>query len=247
MKQRLSGIRTRLTFSNVIAVIALFIALGGASYAAVNLPKNSVGTKQLKKNAVNSSKVKDRSLLAKDFEQGQLPSGATGATGAMGPTGSAGVAGSAGAPGPAGNRGATGSTGPVGLIGPTGLTGQAGDSGPTGATGEAGPTGPTGADTATFFAAVNANGTYDADSSRGVLSVSSTQSGIYVVTFDRSSLDGCVANATPASGNTIATIGGQFPLSQPYVFVYTQTTLGQQLLQSTNFYLTISCNPATSE
>ena len=38
----------------VVACIALAIALGGTSYAAVTLPRNSVGTKQLKKNAVNS-------------------------------------------------------------------------------------------------------------------------------------------------------------------------------------------------
>ena len=37
---------------------------------------NSVGTKQLKKSAVNSAKVRDRSLLAKDFrKRGQIPTG----------------------------------------------------------------------------------------------------------------------------------------------------------------------------
>lgn len=81
MKEKLSGIRGYLSFSNTVAVIALFIALGGASYAAIQVPKNSVGTKQLKKNAVTSKKLKDRSLLAKDFRSGQLPRGATGATG----------------------------------------------------------------------------------------------------------------------------------------------------------------------
>jgi hypothetical protein len=48
----------RATFSNVVAVLALFVALGGASYAATQLPKNSVGTKQLKKNAVTTAKIK---------------------------------------------------------------------------------------------------------------------------------------------------------------------------------------------
>jgi hypothetical protein len=43
----------------VISVIALFVALGGTSYAAVHLPSNSVGTKQLKKNAVTSAKIKN--------------------------------------------------------------------------------------------------------------------------------------------------------------------------------------------
>jgi hypothetical protein len=48
----------RLTYANVMATIAVFIALGGASYAAVKLPKNSVGTKQLKKNSVTTAKIK---------------------------------------------------------------------------------------------------------------------------------------------------------------------------------------------
>ena len=55
-------LRGRLTYANVMATAAVFIALGGASYAATQLPKNSVGTKQLKKNAVNSAKVKNGSL-----------------------------------------------------------------------------------------------------------------------------------------------------------------------------------------
>jgi hypothetical protein len=59
--------RPRLTYANVVATMALFIALGGASYAALKLPKNSVGTKQLKKNAVNGSKVKNNSLTGEDF------------------------------------------------------------------------------------------------------------------------------------------------------------------------------------
>jgi hypothetical protein len=43
---------------NVIALLALFIALGGTTYAATALPKNSVGAKQLKKNAVTAVKIK---------------------------------------------------------------------------------------------------------------------------------------------------------------------------------------------
>ena len=44
---------------NTIALLALFIALGGTTYAATALPKNSVGTKQLKKNAVTAPKIKN--------------------------------------------------------------------------------------------------------------------------------------------------------------------------------------------
>ena len=80
----------------VIACIALIAALTGTSYAAIQaLPRNSVGNAQLKANAVTSIKVKDRSLLAKDFKLGQLPAGAPGAAGARGPTGPAGTSGSA--------------------------------------------------------------------------------------------------------------------------------------------------------
>ena len=48
----------------VLSVIALFVALGGTTYAAVTLPKNSVGTKQLKKNAVTSVKIKNGAVTA---------------------------------------------------------------------------------------------------------------------------------------------------------------------------------------
>ena len=47
---------------NTIALLALFIALGGTTYAATALPKNSVGTKQLKKNAVTSVKIKNSNV-----------------------------------------------------------------------------------------------------------------------------------------------------------------------------------------
>ena len=74
-------------------MIVLFVALGGASEAAIKLPANSVGAAQIKKNAVDSNKVKDRSLLATDFKTGQLPLGETGATGAAGVTGATGASG----------------------------------------------------------------------------------------------------------------------------------------------------------
>ena len=91
MLSRISAARRYLTFANVVSVIAVFIALGGASYAAVNLPRNSVGAKQLKGNSVNSNKVKNFSLRANDFKRGQIPSGPTGPVGPPGPaTGPAG-------------------------------------------------------------------------------------------------------------------------------------------------------------
>ena len=42
----------RLTYANITATLALFLSLGGASYAALVLPANSVGTRQIRSNAV---------------------------------------------------------------------------------------------------------------------------------------------------------------------------------------------------
>ena len=91
-----------------MGLVALMVALGGTSYAAVNLPSHSVGTAQLKnsavtrtklaKDSVRSANVADHSLLASDFMPGQLPAGPQGAPGANGKTG---------APGPQGPPGPT--------------------------------------------------------------------------------------------------------------------------------------------
>ena len=42
-----------------ISMTALFVALGGAGYAALSLPKNSVGTEQLQNGAVVTAKLKN--------------------------------------------------------------------------------------------------------------------------------------------------------------------------------------------
>jgi hypothetical protein len=88
----------------IVACIALLVALGGTSVAAVSqLARNSVGPRQLqfgavtnpkiRNNAVTSEKVRNRSLLRVDFQPGQLPAGPTGPQGPAGPTGAAGQAG----------------------------------------------------------------------------------------------------------------------------------------------------------
>jgi len=70
-KKRRSGalgvFMPRLSYANVVATLALFIALGGSSYAALKLPRNSVGSAQIRSGAVHSSDVADGSLSAKDL------------------------------------------------------------------------------------------------------------------------------------------------------------------------------------
>ena len=53
----------------VVALIALVVALGGTSYAAFKLPKNSVGTKQLKKHAVSGAKIKNGAVTASKIKK----------------------------------------------------------------------------------------------------------------------------------------------------------------------------------
>lgn len=87
-------LKTKLSYANVTATVALFVALGGSSYAAITLPRNSVGDKQIRAGAVRSSEVKDRSLGLRDLSlsarstlRGQR--GDTGPAGAQGPAGAA--------------------------------------------------------------------------------------------------------------------------------------------------------------
>jgi hypothetical protein len=57
----IAAVRKRVTYSNVIATMALFIALGGVAVAA-GLPKNSVGAKQLKRGAVTAAKIRKQAV-----------------------------------------------------------------------------------------------------------------------------------------------------------------------------------------
>ena len=74
----------RLTYSNVIATLALFIALGGSSYAAIkitgrNVTDRSLTGKDIKKRSVPLNRLK-----------GTLPAAARGAKGDPGAKGDAG-------------------------------------------------------------------------------------------------------------------------------------------------------------
>lgn len=62
--------RPRLTYANVVATIALFAALGGVSYAATALPKNSVGTDQVQAEAIRTGKIADDAVTGAKLAQG---------------------------------------------------------------------------------------------------------------------------------------------------------------------------------
>ena len=86
--------------SLVISVVALFVALGGTSYAALtitgkNVKNSSLTTKDIKDNSLTSADVRDRSLRLRDFRSGELPNAQRGPAGPAGPAGAAGAAGSA--------------------------------------------------------------------------------------------------------------------------------------------------------
>ena len=75
----------------IVACIALALSLGGASYAAVVLPKDSVGSKQLRKSSVKPSKVAPSTVSLFKGQTGPPgPKGDTGAKGDPGPQGETG-------------------------------------------------------------------------------------------------------------------------------------------------------------
>ena len=79
-------LRSYVTFSNVIALCALFVALGGTSYAVTK-----IGSKQIRNNSVRSADIKNRTIKPRDIARGvigaTLQSTAAQATRDVGPTG----------------------------------------------------------------------------------------------------------------------------------------------------------------
>ena len=117
----------RPSHGTVVAYLALFVALGGTSVAAVTIARNAVVSSSIKDgqvktadlgaNAVTSAKVKAGSLLASDLKAGELPAAIPGPQGPAGGTGAAGPAGTPGAKGEPGTPGADGTNGTNGVNG----------------------------------------------------------------------------------------------------------------------------------
>src|SRR3954453_6293206 len=101
----LAKFRARFTYANVMATIAVFIALGGSYYAAFtvsgkNVKNSSLTGKDVRNNSLTGADVKsirsgdvsNGSLLAKDFAAGQVPAGPKGDRGLKGDKGTPGTA-----------------------------------------------------------------------------------------------------------------------------------------------------------
>src|SRR5213075_2732471 len=142
--------RPGLSYANVTATLALFVALGGSSYAALtitgrdvrngsltgtDLARGSIGSAEIRNDSIRGVDIRDGTITASDLAKPLRRDLLAGTRAA--PV----VPGSVGPAGPQGEPGLKGDTGPQGDIGPKGDTGSPGGQGPKGDTGATGPQG----------------------------------------------------------------------------------------------------------
>jgi hypothetical protein len=146
---KLKRIRTRITSAHVIAMIALFVALSGSSYAAVTIRasqirNNSIPGKKIKSNSIPASKLRNNSITGRKLRNNTINRAKLKAD-ALAPATSGGnlvngrtvdrddesstSTGGRGPQGPTGSRGMTGPEGPPGPQGPAGPAGAQGAAG----------------------------------------------------------------------------------------------------------------------
>jgi Collagen triple helix repeat (20 copies) len=162
-----------LSYSNVVATVALFIALGGGAFAATDRLQSPTGVVH----GCVSKKTHVLRVIKTDHKCGR---GSTAL--------------SFNSKGPVGAPGATGAAGPAGPQGPTGQRGL------TGTTGQTGTTGTPGKDAVSLFVSAKEDGTIENQS--GGVSVDVNAPGVFLVTFP-TAVSQCVPTATinDSSGN----------------------------------------------
>jgi hypothetical protein len=151
-------LKTHITPSMGVALLALILALTGASFAATN---NGNGGKASNTRSLTASIAKKKKTTTSTRGPAG-PRGATGATGAMGPAGPAGPAGATGAKGENGAAGGPGTQGIQGEKGTSGTPGEPGEPGPEGVCSKANCTLPAGT-TETGAWSVSAQGSAGSD------------------------------------------------------------------------------------
>jgi hypothetical protein len=65
-------LRDKLTYSNLMSSVAVFVAIGGTSYAATKLPRDSVGQRQLKANSVGAAELRARAVTSSKIRNGTV-------------------------------------------------------------------------------------------------------------------------------------------------------------------------------
>jgi hypothetical protein len=68
-------LKRRLTFANVTSAAALFVALGGTSYAAISLPADSVGTREIRTGGVGKGEVQTGGIGQSEIRTGAVGKG----------------------------------------------------------------------------------------------------------------------------------------------------------------------------
>jgi hypothetical protein len=202
----------------VVAGIALAVALGGTSFAAVaNVPDNSVGTAKIKNNAVTTPKIKNSAVNASKLASNAVTS--------------AKIASNA----------VTNAKIANGTIQPADLSEAAKTSGPPGAPGPTGPSGPAGAAATALWASVDANGTLVRN--KGAASAQKNDIGSYQVVFNQN-VTGCSYVATPGGPGTGASFAhitaGQLPNVAAGIRVFTAAPYAATFVD-TPFFLAVFC------
>jgi hypothetical protein len=173
-----------LSYANVMATVAVFLALGGGAFAAT--------TGLMSKDGTIHGCVSTHSHVLTVLKPGKrcgrghvaLAFNAKGVPGARGPSG------------------ATGPTGPTGPAGPAGARGPKGDAGNQGRAGTNGTNGTNGKNAVSLFVSTLETGTIV--NSSGSVSVSRNAAGSYIVTFPQD-VSKCVPEVSigNTSGNTL--------------------------------------------
>jgi hypothetical protein len=68
----LSRLRSKLTYANVTATVALFMVVTGIGFAVAAIPKKSIGKKQLKNGAVSGKKIRKNAVTASKIKSGAV-------------------------------------------------------------------------------------------------------------------------------------------------------------------------------
>jgi hypothetical protein len=211
-----------LSYANVMATIAVFVALSGSAYAAATITgrdvkDGSLSGRDIKQGTLQSGDIKDGTLRRQDFFPGVLSTagglttplgqseGAAGAAGPQGPQGEQGQAGADGkdgARGPAGADGKNGIDGKDGAPGAPGKDGTNGTNGTNGAPGTPGTNGTNGTNgTAVAYGTLNGPSVYD-EKNISNSNVTNPAQGVY-----------CLKGLTFSFKSMVATVVGPGPSS----------------------------------